>query len=361
MQTADSSSNLPATPAHVANLISEWFDPTRRELPWRNTGDPYVVWIAEVMLQQTSVTFAATRFLRWMDRFPTVVALAEADERDVLSAWEGLGYYSRARNLQLAARQIVERFDGSLPDSYKELISLPGIGDYTANAILAIAFNQPAPAIDVNLRRILTRVIGASALPPQTEKVLRAFLVTALQESNPCRLTEALMELGQTICRRKNPRCALCPLVTNCATFIQYGTIPIENRLEAKIDKRTEVAVVVLYDSKILLCESTERLFEGMYLLPKITFIGSLEQSIDIWCKNWKQNIIKIIPLTKVMHTFTSNRVTMLPVILELNEPFSEPLDKARWIATRELNRLPMPTAHRKILNQIKCIAQNFK
>jgi len=200
--------------AHAA--LVQWFGENQRILPWRSSYDPYQVWVSEVMLQQTQVETVVPYFERWMAELPDIASLATADEHKVLSLWAGLGYYSRARNLMEAARTVVREHGGALPADYESLRSLPGIGQYTAGAILSIAFNKAYPVVDGNVRRVLSRVYGWEDDRPRrlwdaADKLVRS--------AEPRLINQAIMELGATVCSFRAPRCLVCPVQTECIAY----------------------------------------------------------------------------------------------------------------------------------------------
>jgi A/G-specific adenine glycosylase len=197
----------------LSRALLAWFDGALRDLPWRRDRDPYRVWISEVMLQQTRVETVIPRFERWLARFPTLRSLAEAEIDEVLAEWEGLGYYSRARNLHAAARMVRERPDGGLPDTFEALRQLPGVGEYTAGAVASIAFDRLAPAIDVNARRVLARLFDIADTSPAE---LRRLAASLIPRERPGDFNQALIELGATVCLARSPRCAECPLADTC-------------------------------------------------------------------------------------------------------------------------------------------------
>lgn len=196
--------------------LSLWFEESQRPLPWRSSYDPYAVWISEVMLQQTQVETVVPYFERWMAALPDVSALAVADEQHVLGLWAGLGYYSRARNLMAAADVLVREHHGRIPEDYETLRSLPGIGQYTAGAILSIAFNKPFPVVDGNVRRVLSRIYGWGDDSP---KRLWEAAATLVHRAEPRTINQAIMELGATVCAFKAPRCLVCPVQGVCVAY----------------------------------------------------------------------------------------------------------------------------------------------
>ena len=212
-------------PTDLVPTLLAWWDAGHADLPWRRTKDAYAVWVAEIMLQQTQIATVLPYYARWMTRFPTVEALADAPLDDVLKLWEGLGYYSRARNLHTAARQIMAEHDGRLPDTLDGLVALPGIGRYTAGAIASIAFAIPAPVLDGNVIRVLSRIfdINEDVTKPATRKWLWELAAAAVPTERPGDFNQALMEMGQLICTPQTPRCLICPVNTLCLAR-QRGT-----------------------------------------------------------------------------------------------------------------------------------------
>lgn len=198
--------------------LLDWYERHRRDLPWRRSHDPYAIWVAEIMLQQTRVETATDYFERFLTRFPSIHALASAPLDDVLKAWEGLGYYARARNLHKAARHLVQERGGCVPDTIEGLLLLPGVGAYTAAAIASIAFDQDVIALDGNLKRVLCRMFAIDDDPgrPNTERTLETLGLAMLPPGQASQFNQALMDLGTMICTPANPRCLLCPLMDGC-------------------------------------------------------------------------------------------------------------------------------------------------
>ena len=210
-------------------LIS-WFEENQRPLPWRASYDPYRVWVSEVMLQQTQVETALPYYDRFIREFPSIEALAKADEERVLTLWAGLGYYRRAKNLMAAAREIVENHGGNIPSDREALLKLPGIGQYMAGAILSIAFNKPYAVVDGNVRRVLSRLYGWTGENP---KALWDAAAHAVQEAEPRLVNQALMELGAKVCSFRSPRCLICPIQAACVAFrtgMQAEIPPVRKR-----------------------------------------------------------------------------------------------------------------------------------
>jgi A/G-specific adenine glycosylase len=231
----DRNSKLP----RLVSALLGWFSQNARDLPWRRTRDPYAIWVSEIMLQQTQVKTVIPYWKRWMRKLPTIKAAASASPGKIHKLWEGLGYYTRVRNLQKAARQIMEKHDGKFPDNFDDMLALPGIGRYTAGAICSIAFNQPTPILDGNVIRVLTRVFGIGKNP--REKKTNAQLWRLAEElvahasrftfhaSRTSHLNQSLMELGALICTPRQPQCPVCPVKKLCVAFQENRVAELPN------------------------------------------------------------------------------------------------------------------------------------
>jgi A/G-specific adenine glycosylase len=235
-------------PREVAQALEEWFAERKRDLPWREAGDPYRTWVAEVMLQQTRVETAAEYYHDFLDRFPTVEALAEADEEAVLEAWAGLGYYNRARWLHSAAQQVVDDHRGTLPRTAEALQELPGIGPYTAGAVASIAFGEPEPALDTNAKRVLARLtleegtVDRGAVEDRLREVSRSIL----REGEPGDLNQAIMELGSLVCQPGRPRCEECPVAEHCRARAAGRQLEVPEREDGPEVVPVAVAAAIL-------------------------------------------------------------------------------------------------------------------
>ncbi|MFY0565283.1 A/G-specific adenine glycosylase [Archangium lansingense] len=256
----------------LRSRLLEWYDRQKRDLPWRRTRDPYAIWLSEVMLQQTQVSTVIPYWERFLQRFPTVEALAAAPLEDVLAGWRGLGYYSRARNLHSAAQEVVARFGGRLPSTAAELLTLPGFGRYTAGAVASIAFGEPAPLVDGNVARVLSRIFEVEGAPGDRAREARLWeLATGLVHGErPGDFNQALMEHGATVCRPENPLCLLCPVREECLAY-RHGRV--EELPPAKVraaPKRMTLAVAVWsHEGRLLLARRAEKgLFGGLWELP---------------------------------------------------------------------------------------------
>ncbi len=228
----------------LAAPLLAWYEANKRDLPWRENNDPYRVWVSEIMLQQTRVEAAREHYIRFLQALPAVEALAACPEEKLLKLWEGLGYYSRAKNMQKAAKEIVAR--GGFPQTAAELASLPGVGEYTAGAIASIAFGQPSPAVDGNVVRVLARLLGDAEAQDVLRKRYFAELAPAYPQGRCSDFTQGLMELGALVCTPASPRCLLCPLQDMCAT--KSDALPAKREKPAR--RETEMTVFLFTDGR---------------------------------------------------------------------------------------------------------------
>ncbi len=258
--------------AGARTALLRWYDRHRRDLPWRRTRDPYAIWISEAMLQQTRVETVIPYYARFLERFPDVQALASADLDDVLSVWSGLGYYSRAKNLRAAARQVVDRHAGRIPDEPDALRALPGVGRYTAGALASIAFDQPEPVLDGNVKRVLARLLDVREDVGRRQVAERLWNESArlADGPRPGDLNQALMELGATICTPRAPGCAVCPWRRRCAARRAGDpeALPVK-RPRGPVPRVQATAALVLRDGRALAVRRPPQgLWAGLWELP---------------------------------------------------------------------------------------------
>lgn len=341
----------------LSTQLLNWYSKHKRSMPWRDHPDSYAVWVSEIMLQQTRVETVVPYFEKWMKLFPTLKELAKADEHDVLSAWEGLGYYSRARNLHKAAKIVVQKFNGELPRDLEALQSLPGIGKYTVGAIASIAFKMDEATLDGNLRRVFSRLFDVKefADSPTGEKMLWELARKNLPKGKAGDYNQALMDLGATICLPKNPRCLLCPLMEICEGR-KNGTQDIRPVLKPKKESPhyIQVAAVIIKNGKVLLRQRPANgLLGNMWEFsnarvevdPAKELVKSLKAQTKIQVK--KKEAIGI-----VSHAYTHFKVTEHVFICDA---ISIPKDKnLKWVKLSELENYPMGKIDRQIAQKIK-------
>ena len=361
--------------ALVRPLLS-WFRHHARVLPWRRTREPYAIWISEIMLQQTRVQTVIPYWHRWMRELPDVQSLARARLGTVLKLWEGLGYYTRARNLRQAARIIVEKHRGRFPERFEDLLALPGIGRYTAGAICSIAFHQPTPALDGNGVRVLTRIFGMAGNP--REKNTKAELWNLAQElahaaANPRRdgegncslLNQALMELGAVICAPRRPKCPLCPVRKHCAALRENRTDQIPNlgKRTASTERRF-AAFVVESKGRFLVRQRPPGVINArLWEFPNVEVDGRRVEASQLAEGLLGSRPFAIQPLAELQHTITRYRITMEVFRAEFADGAVKAPAPNRWCSPAQLQTLAFPSAHRKILEALRSPSheQNFK
>lgn len=221
--------------------ITDWYRRNRRELPWRDTQNPYFIWLSEIIMQQTRVAQGLDYYLKFIENYPTIQDLAKADEQEVLRLWQGLGYYSRARNLHFAAKTVVNEFDGVFPDNYKDILSLKGVGEYTASAISSFAYDLPHPVVDGNVFRVLSRYFGEGTPIDTTagKKVFKEKAEFVFDSKNPAEHNQAIMEFGAIVCTPKSPSCSSCVLQESCLGLRQGDLLDLPKKAKkTKVTKR---------------------------------------------------------------------------------------------------------------------------
>ena len=331
-------------------LLFEWYDTVKRDLPWRRTKDPYCIWLSEIMLQQTRVETVKEYYARFLDWFPTVRDLAEAPQEKVLKAWEGLGYYSRARNLQKAAQVICERYDGKFPSSYEEILALPGIGPYTAGAIGSIAFGLCVPAVDGNVYRVASRFYGVreDVGIPKVQKHIQSLVKAGIPADRPGDYNQALMELGATHCCPGTPRCDLCPWNERCDACLEGDADVLPVHEKKKPPKQVDMAVCLLtHQGKILVMRRKERMLSGLYVFRLI----EEEQRPDAVQEMLAEEGLSaafVREMGEAKHVFTHRVWNMKLQHYELHSmpetPVLEKMD-AQMLTLPEMDTLPFPTA----------------
>ncbi|MFD0961458.1 A/G-specific adenine glycosylase [Paenibacillus chungangensis] len=267
-----------STEQYFSTELLAWYRLQKRDLPWRQNRDPYRIWVSEIMLQQTRVDTVIPYYLRFMEKFPTVRALAEAPEEEVLKCWEGLGYYSRARNLQAGARTVADLYDGIIPDDTASVSGLKGVGPYTTGAIMSIAFNRPEPAVDGNVMRVLSRYfcLEEDIARPATRVSIEKLAASLIPEGEAGDFNQALMELGALVCTPKSPGCLTCPVMEHCAARIAGRELELPVKTKAK-PPRVELRASVIVtgrgeqEGKVLVRQRPDSgLLAGMWELPHI-------------------------------------------------------------------------------------------
>jgi len=342
--------------------LIEWFEKNQRPLPWRRHYEPYAVWVSEIMLQQTQMDTVLPYYERWMKTFPDVKALAASDTKKVLKLWEGLGYYSRARNLHAGAKLIVEKFGGTMPRDFQTLLSIKGIGRYTAGAISSIAFNQPDPIVDGNVFRVLARLFaltGSIDIQKNREKFWR--LQESLIPPGQARdFNQGLMEFGALVCTPQNPACPVCPLQAFCWAYKKGDPEAYPVRSPRKKTVQVEAAALALKkDGKYLLrLRPVGSIMGGLWEFPewklardkKITAHEKSRLTVKLAKKEFGTNGLAIKPVGKIRRNYTHHLETLDVFTAELSGTVQPKTRwKHVWASSRDFAKYPFSSAHAKI------------
>lgn len=352
--------NLP--PKHLATLqgnLLRWYRVNRRDFPWRRGRQPYRIWLAEIMLQQTRIAAVLPYYENFLKRFPTMDSLARARESEVLKYWAGLGYYSRARNLHRAARKIAAERDGNFPRDREAALALPGIGEYTAAAILSIAFDAPLAALDGNVARVLARLfaIRGDLRTPTKWQRLTKIAQELLPANSPGDWNQALMELGEAICTPRSPQCDVCPIASHCKARIMNVAhkLPAPRRKRKTVGVRIATAILLDPKGRTILTKLPGRhdsaIFSSLWQFPAIA-VASRNGKISADLSSYLQESFgftlgSLLPLPQISHTVTYRRLTFVPYLVHLNK--LPHLPGCRIAALQKIGSLAVSSATRKI------------
>jgi A/G-specific adenine glycosylase len=336
----------------LARKWIRWFDLHARDLPWRRTRDPYAVWISEIMLQQTQVKTVIPYYERWMRALPTLRDFARRRPERVLKLWEGLGYYRRVHHAQAAARLIMKKNGGRFPETFDEVLALPGVGPYTAGAICSIAFNQPTPILDGNVIRVLSRLLGIAGDPRSRDvntKLWRAAQALVTAGGEPSRLNQGMMELGALICLPRQPNCPVCPLRRDCFAWRwkRMDDFPTPAR-RAAVTQRRFIAFVVSDGERLLVRRRPAGVVNaGLWEFPNFE-VGPKVKDLDPLATPFK--IATREPFLRVRHSITRYRILLEAYRAELPADAASDKVEGEWKTSGEIKKLPFTSAHRKVL-----------
>jgi A/G-specific adenine glycosylase len=342
-----------------SNLL-KWFRAHQRDLPWRSSRDPYRIWVAEVMLQQTRIAAVMPYYQRFLDRFPNVKSLARARQTEVLKLWSGLGYYSRARNLHAAAREILARHSGKFPRELDAALALPGIGAYTAAAVLSIAYDAPLAVLDGNVARVLARIhaIRGDLRAPRTWRTLTEIADHALAKDSASHWNQALMELGEVICTPQSPRCGTCPVARWCRAQAENLTneIPAPRRKRAPIHIKIAAAILLDPRKRTLLIRDPGAhdavLFSRMWQFPAVEVTSEPKAALAAHlCETLNlpanTSALALEPLPAASHGVTFRNIALLPFLARVEH--LPKLPRTRILPIANLAKLPISSATKKI------------
>jgi len=337
----------------IRHALLGWYDRNRRDLPWRRTRDPYRIWVAEVMLQQTTVRTATPYYEAFLKRFPTLQSLAEEPEEEVVGAWSGLGYYHRARNLHRGAQHVAERHAGRFPRTIEAALAVPGVGLYTASAILSIAHGQPLPVVDGNVRRVLARLLALRGPEYRRDGPYYNRAEELLDRERPGDWNQALMELGATVCTPRKPACGACPLRSPCRArgLGVVDELPEGRARRPPVDVRVAAALVER-DGRVLLVRRPEgRLLGRMWEVPQT----SLESRglPDLARELLERHGLRVVPgalAVRARHAITFRRITLEGYRARLRPPTPRDPERFLWARPEEVGALPVSSSTRKLL-----------
>lgn len=350
------------SPQEFRDALLEWFNVYQREMPWRGITDPYRIWVSEVMLQQTQVKKVVAYYENFIRRFPNVHVLATVPLQDVLKVWEGLGYYARARNLYKAAQVIVKDYNGEIPKDYATFRKLPGVGDYSAAAVLSITYNAPFAAVDGNIKRVLSRLFLVD-LPINDASSAKHFQVKAdnlLDCHQPGLFNQAMMELGATVCRPQSPTCVICPVNRFCIAFIEnrQDEFPYRRKTEKIPEHHIAAGIIYRGDDVLIVQRPLDGLLGGLWEFPNGK-LGDGETAEEACTRNITKivnlSVTNLRHLTRVKHAYTHFKIVVDAYECDSaagNLILNGPID-AKWIKLSELQDYPLPRFTHKIIEKL--------
>lgn len=341
-------------PQFQTDLIT-WFKRNKRDLPWRNEQNPYKTWVSEIMLQQTKVDTVIPYFTQFIEKFPTIHDLAKADEQAVLKSWEGLGYYSRARNLQNAVKEVVASYGGEVPSNPSDLGSLKGVGPYTKGAILSIAYDQPEPAVDGNVMRVLARILKMKEdiAKPQTKKIVEQHVRELISHEDPSSFNQGMMELGAIVCTPKNPMCILCPVREHCQAFAEGIEKQLPIKSKAKKQKTLPYVALLIrnHQQKYLIEKRPDTgLLANLWQFPMISVTETGFNQIVSWFeKEYGIQVTLKREVGSLKHVF-SHLIWELEVHEAESTSTQTSLSNAQFVSREEMDEYPFPVSHQKMM-----------
>jgi A/G-specific adenine glycosylase len=346
------------TTSSFAKKLISWFEKNKRSLPWRQTRDPYKIWVSEIMLQQTTVNAVIPYYKRWIKRFPTIYHLAKAQRKTVLTYWQGLGYYRRAKHLHITAKIIVKDFHGKIPNNREVLRKLPGFGPYTTGAVLSIAFGEREAIIDANVRRVIMRILSIRGQANTThDQKINRFLKTIMPQTKMSEFNQGLMELGALICQSKDVQCVKCPVRVHCKAYAKgiQELIPSTQKKKLKIK---DVCVGIIHNnnrffiqkrpSSGLLADLWE--FPGGQKEKGESLIATLKREIK---EELGVNVTAAKIFLKTKHFYTQFSVNLYAFTCKV-EPWPKSNRIQKWVTLKAFERYPMPSGTCKIVEQLK-------
>jgi len=341
---------------NFSDILSQWYAINKRDLPWRSTVNPYYIWLSEIILQQTRVNQGLPYYLKFIDAFPAVADLANADEDLVLKLWQGLGYYSRARNLQFSAKLILSEFGGNFPDNHADILKLKGVGSYTAAAISSFSFGLPFAVLDGNVIRVLSRVFGIQTPFDTTagKKQFQKLAQELLDKKNPAEYNQAIMEFGALQCVPKSPKCNDCPIVNDCIAFNTntVSLLPVKSK-KLKVKNRFLHFLVVNKNNEVLIGKRNSGIWQGLYEFPFLEFDENLnEKSVlksPLWINFFKDSVKQISSISEeYIHKLSHQKIHAKFWEIDVNSFRSSDF---KIVKCNELQKYPVSSLIEKYLN----------
>jgi A/G-specific adenine glycosylase len=332
--------------------IIQWYAKNKRELPWRETSNPYHIWVSEVILQQTRVAQGISYYFQFLKEFPSIINLANAPEDEVLKVWQGLGYYTRARNMQKAAKWLVANSNAQLPSEYDELLKIPGLGPYSAGAIASFAFGKPVPAIDGNVYRIISRVFGvfASPLNASGQKEFRGIVIDLMPNEDPATFNQALLDFGALQCAPKGPSCTICPFSSICYAYRNnlVGSLPVKAK-KLKVRDRFFTYVIIKKGQYVYIAKRKERdIWHSLYQFPLIETSSPIPFDQLINSAEWKKIVGKgavyihsISPA--VTHKLSHQTLSIQFIMVNINKPSAYLKKNFIMVTTENIGKYSVP------------------
>lgn len=356
-------------PDFPANELLDWYTVHKRSMPWRKTSDPYKIWISEIMLQQTRVDTVIPYYNRFLDKFPTVSKLATADQQTVLKMWEGLGYYSRARNMHKAAKEVVSSYNATFPDSYSELLKLKGIGPYTAAAVSSIAFNQKQAVVDGNVIRVFSRYFGIRDDVRQgaVKREIQKIADSVIPEKAPGDFNQAVMELGATVCTPANPKCNNCPISTLCVAFQTAETETIPYKSPKKKVPHHQIGVGMIRNSAgelLIALRPDDAMLGGLWEFP-----GGKKESTESLKDTVRRELREELGVDvevgqkfmKLKHAYSHFKITLhaywCTIVAGTPKPKSSV--KLNWVTLDQIEQYPFPKANKVLIEKLLSTTSN--
>ena len=339
--------------------VISWYTNNKRSLPFRKTKDPYKIWLSEVMLQQTKVKTAIPYYNNWIKKLPTLESVSLSKLDSLLKLWEGLGYYKRCNNFHKATKLLVSDFNSKIPKEKSQFMSLPGVGDYTASAVLSIAFNKPYPVLDGNVKRVMSRVIGIKTLTKYNIKRINKFLNLVICKKNPGDFNQGLMEIGALICKPYNPVCRKCPINNFCYASKKRlpEAYPGKNKLKPRPHFNVAIAIIWRKNKFYIQKRSTDQMLGGLWEFPGVIFKQGQDPEVALKQKVYEECGVHIKIFKNVGfvdHAFSHFKIRLNGYFCIEKKYFLDENENRKWILIKNIKNYSFPKANHKLFNQLE-------